>query len=137
MGDGDFIMGCQALWTAAHYRLPVLIIVANNGSYFNDEVHQDTVAGMRGRPRENRWIGQHIDNPRPSLAALAESLGLVGYGPVADASDLGRVLREAVGAVRAGGAVVVDVHVVERQRDFGASAGWVEASPDASPERDA
>src|SRR5207249_12110390 len=28
MGDGDFLMGATALWTAAHYGIPCLILVA-------------------------------------------------------------------------------------------------------------
>ena len=43
-GDGDFLMGVTALWTAAHYRIPLLIVVANNRSFFNDELHQERVA---------------------------------------------------------------------------------------------
>ena len=79
MGDGDFLMGASALWTARRYRLPLLVIVANNRSFFNDEVHQQRVAGQRSRPAANRWIGQRIADPIPDVAALARSLGLVGY----------------------------------------------------------
>ena len=71
LGDGDFLMGVNALWTAAHYHIPLLIVVANNRSYFNDEVHQERVALQRGRPVENRWVGQRIDDPAPDLATLA------------------------------------------------------------------
>ena len=46
-GDGDFLMGDTALWTAAHYQIPLLIVVANNRSFFNDELHQERVARMR------------------------------------------------------------------------------------------
>ena len=42
------------LWTGVHYKVPVLIVVANNQSFFNDELHQERVARMRGRPVENR-----------------------------------------------------------------------------------
>jgi len=56
LGDGDFSMSMNALWTAAHYAIPVLIIIANNGSYLNDEIHQHAVAETRRRPTENRWI---------------------------------------------------------------------------------
>jgi thiamine pyrophosphate-dependent acetolactate synthase large subunit-like protein len=40
LGDGDFLMGVTALWTATHYRLPCLFLVANNRSFYNDEMHQ-------------------------------------------------------------------------------------------------
>ena len=63
-GDGDFLMGATALWTAAHYRIPLLIVVANNRSFYNDEVHQERVARMRNRPVENKWIGQRIVRSR-------------------------------------------------------------------------
>ena len=56
-------MASTAIWTAVHYRVPVLIIVGNNASFFNDELHQERVARERGRPVERRWIGQRIDRP--------------------------------------------------------------------------
>ena len=45
LGDGDFLMGGTAVWTAAHYRLPLLIVVANNSFFYNDVVHQERIAG--------------------------------------------------------------------------------------------
>ena len=111
LGDGDFLMGASALWTAAHYRLPLLIVVANNRSFFNDEIHQERIARQRGRPVENRWLGQQIRDPVPDLAALARSRGLSGYGPVEDPAELPAMLEKAVSEARHGSAVVVDVHV--------------------------
>src|SRR5260370_41184559 len=40
-GDGDFMMGNTAVWTAVHYKIPLLIVVCNNRSFFNDELHQE------------------------------------------------------------------------------------------------
>jgi thiamine pyrophosphate-dependent acetolactate synthase large subunit-like protein len=111
LGDGDLLMASSALWTAAHYRLPLLVVVANNRSFFNDELHQERVAGARGRPAENRWIGQHIRDPDPDLAALARALGLEGHGPVDDEDELERMLATAVEQAAAGAAVLVDVRV--------------------------
>ena len=81
-GDGDFLMGVTALWTAAHYHIPLLIVVANNRSFFNDELHQERVARMRNRPVENRWIGQRISEPDIDLASMARAQGAQGFGPV-------------------------------------------------------
>ena len=92
-GDGDFLMGVTALWTAAHYRIPLLIVVANNRSFFNDEVHQERVARMRNRPVENKWIGQRITDPDIDLAALARAQGALGFGPIEDVSQLGAHVR--------------------------------------------
>ncbi len=111
LGDGDYLMGVSALWTAARYRLPLLIVVANNRSFFNDELHQDAIARARGRPPENRWIGQRLDDPAPDIAGLARAQGLLGLGPVATPDNLAAALRQAVRQARDGRSVVVDVLV--------------------------
>jgi thiamine pyrophosphate-dependent acetolactate synthase large subunit-like protein len=110
-GDGDFLMGVTALWTATHYRIPLLIVVANNCSFYNDEVHQERVARMRNRPVENKWIGQRISDPDVDLAALARAQGALGFGPVDDVKKLQTTFAEALAAVEAGGVAVVDVRV--------------------------
>jgi thiamine pyrophosphate-dependent acetolactate synthase large subunit-like protein len=112
MGDGDFLMGVTAVWTATHYKVPCLMIVANNRSFYNDELHQERVAKERGRPVENKWIGQRIDEPDIDIAAMGRAQGAVGIGPVKELSQLKDSLREAIGQLKAGKVVVVDVRVV-------------------------
>jgi thiamine pyrophosphate-dependent acetolactate synthase large subunit-like protein len=107
-GDGDFLMGATAIWTAAHYKIPLLVVIANNQSFFNDEVHQERVARMRGRPVENKWIGQRITDPAVDIAGLARSQGALGIGPVQSADALAAAFREAIAHVDAGGVAVVD-----------------------------
>ncbi|HZK92409.1 MAG TPA: thiamine pyrophosphate-binding protein [Stellaceae bacterium] len=111
LGDGDTLMGVTALWTAVHYRIPVLIVVANNNSFFNDELHQDRMARQRSRPVANRWIGQRIADPEPDIATLARGQGATGFGPVRDPGELVRTLRSAIETVEAGGVALVDVRV--------------------------
>jgi len=111
LGDGDFIMGVSALWTATHSRIPLLIVVANNRSFFNDEMHQERMARLRGRPVENRWIGQRIDDPGIDLAAMARAQGAIAIGPVESVRDLEPVLRDAVAKTRGGAVVVVEALV--------------------------
>jgi acetolactate synthase-1/2/3 large subunit len=111
LGDGDYLMGVTALWTAVHYRIPLLVVVANNRSFFNDEVHQERVARIRGRPVENRWIGQRLADPEIDLAQLGRAQGTAGFGPIPSADELPAALREAVASVAAGGVAVVDVRV--------------------------
>jgi thiamine pyrophosphate-dependent acetolactate synthase large subunit-like protein len=110
-GDGDFLMGVTALWTAAHYRIPLLIVVANNRSFFNDELHQERVARMRSRPVENRWVGQRISEPDIDIAAIARAQGAQGFGPVTAAGELDATFAKAIAAVEAGHVAVVDVRV--------------------------
>jgi thiamine pyrophosphate-dependent acetolactate synthase large subunit-like protein len=111
MGDGDFMMGNSALWTAAHYGIPMLVLVCNNRSFFNDERHQEEVAKHRGRPETNRWIGQHIGDPDIDLAAIGRAQGALGIGPVDTVADLRPAIARGLAHVRAGGVCVIDARV--------------------------
>lgn len=111
LGDGDTLMGINAFWTAVRYALPLVIIVANNRSYYNDELHQEGVARTRGRNVANRWIGQRIEGPIPDIAKLAEGQGMAASGPIKTHADLEAALRKAVDAARAGRPYLVDVHI--------------------------
>lgn len=110
-GDGDFLMGATAVWTAVHYRIPLLIVVANNQSFYNDEVHQERVARMRNRPVENKWIGQRMADPELDIAGMARAQGATAFGPVTSARALPEVYAEAIRAVEAGAVAVIDVRV--------------------------
>jgi thiamine pyrophosphate-dependent acetolactate synthase large subunit-like protein len=111
LGDGDYLMGLTALWTAVHYKIPVLILVANNESFFNDELHQERVARVRGRPVENRSIGLRMSDPPNDLAMLARGQGAHGIGPVKTVGDLEASIAEGVRRTRAGAVTVIDVSV--------------------------
>lgn len=110
-GDGDFCMSATALWTAVHYRIPLLVVVCNNRSFFNDELHQERVARIRNRPPENRWIGQRISDPDIDCAGLGKAQGAVGFDPVTKTQDLVPTFEKAIAAVEAGHVAVVDVRV--------------------------
>ena len=111
MGDGDFLMGATALWTATHYGVPCLVLVANNRSFFNDELHQERVAKERSRPVENRWIGQRISGPDIDLAMMARAQGAEGIGPITKAAELRPAIEKGIQSVRGGAVCVVDVRV--------------------------
>ena len=111
-GDGDFLMGVTALWTACHYRIPLLLVIANNGSFFNDEMHQERVAKERGRAVENRWIGQRMSDPDIDLAAMARAQGAVAFGPITNLAALDDAVTAGLAAVRAGKVCVLDVRVL-------------------------
>ena len=110
-GDGDFLMGVTAVWTAVHYKIPLLFVIANNRSFYNDELHQERMARARNRPVENKWIGQRMSDPDVDIAAMGRAQGAVGFGPVMKAADLPAVLQKAIAEVEAGGVAVVDVRV--------------------------
>ena len=111
IGDGDFLMGVTAVWTAVHYRLPCLFVVANNRSFYNDERHQERMANARGRPVANKWIGQRIDDPDIDVAAMARAQGAEGIGPVATATELEAALVAGLRRTQEGAVVVIDARV--------------------------
>ena len=121
IGDGDYLMGVNALWTASHFEIPVMIVVADNRSYFNDEMHQERVAQMRGRPAKNRWIGQRIDGPRVDLVAMARAQGFDSEAPVATPEALAKALKRGAEVVAKGGRYFID-SVVE--------PGYADSGPD-------
>jgi thiamine pyrophosphate-dependent acetolactate synthase large subunit-like protein len=110
-GDGDLLSGMAALWTAAQRKLPLLAVVNNNRSFMNDERHQDRVAQARGRPRENKWVGQRLDDPPPDLCGLAKAQGWAAVGPVALPEELPAAFDQAMASIARGRPTLIDVLV--------------------------
>lgn len=110
IGDGDFLMGATALWTAAAEKAPLLLLVAANGVYGNDVVHQERIARERGRPTRNKWVGQRIDAPRIDLVAMARAQG-AGHAVRIRPDDPDAVARivEAARHARAGNLALVEI----------------------------
>jgi thiamine pyrophosphate-dependent acetolactate synthase large subunit-like protein len=111
LGDGDLLMGSQALWTAAAERLPALFIVNDNRAFHNDVEHQERVARQRGRPVGNREIGMRIADPAVDLPALAKAHGLVSFPTVSTIDALEPALEQAFRAAESGSTVLLDVLV--------------------------
>lgn len=109
VGDGDFLMAAGALWTAVHYEIPMLVVVNDNSSLYNDELHQAQVARHRGRPVENSWIGMRISDPPVDIAGLSRSYGCWAAGPITDPSDLPAAFDAARDEALAGRVAVVQV----------------------------
>jgi thiamine pyrophosphate-dependent acetolactate synthase large subunit-like protein len=107
--DGDLLFTVSGLWTAVHHKIPLLIIVCSNRSYYNDEEHQERVAEARGRPVENKTIGIRIEEPEVDFGAMARTYGCWGAGPITEPKDLVKTLREAVKVVKEGKPALVDV----------------------------
>jgi len=112
LGDGDFLMGNTAVWTAAHYQIPCLMIVCNNRSFYNDERHQGRMATSRGRPEENKWIGQHLTNPDIDISGMARMMGAEGIGPVDKVPDVLPAIEKGLALARAGKMCVIDARVL-------------------------
>ena len=68
-GDGCFLMTGQELATACQYRLPIVILVFNNGMYGTIRMHQE-------REYPERIVGTALENP--DFVRLAEAYGAKG-----------------------------------------------------------
>ncbi len=113
--DGDLMFDLGALWTAAKYEIPILIVMYNNRAYYNDWEHQIRVAVHRGTPVENAVVGMDIAAPAPDFAAAARALGVAAWGPYEAGDDLAAGLAEATRTVvEEGRPALVDVVTAHR-----------------------
>ena len=68
-------------------------------------------AKTRGRPVENKWIGQRIDEPAVDLSAIARAQGVDGVGPVSTLSAFRDALKTGIETVRSGKPYFIDAKV--------------------------
>jgi benzoylformate decarboxylase len=78
----------QALWTAAHHRLPLTVVLVNNGGY---RIIRQRLLAMHG---SRRFVGMDFADPPVDFAALAASMGLESVR-IDDPGTLGDVLASA------------------------------------------
>ena len=69
-GDGSAMYSIQALWTAAHHKLPLTVVLVNNGGY------RIIKQRLRAFHNDDRFIGMDFDDPPVDFAAVARGLGL-------------------------------------------------------------
>ncbi|MEW5863904.1 MAG: thiamine pyrophosphate-dependent enzyme [Pseudomonadota bacterium] len=103
VGDGAAMYGIQALWTAAHLKLPITYVIANNRSY---RILKERLVSMRG---SDRFVGMDLRDPEIDFVQLAASMG-VPARRVTDPQDVAPALREAFAA---GSPRLVDVRVAD------------------------
>jgi thiamine pyrophosphate-dependent acetolactate synthase large subunit-like protein len=70
VGDGSAMYGIQALWTAAHLKLPVTYVIANNRSY---RILKERLVSMRST---DKFVGMDLRDPAIDFAGLAQSMGV-------------------------------------------------------------
>jgi acetolactate synthase-1/2/3 large subunit len=93
-------MTSSCLWTAAKHRIPLLIVLHNNQSFYNSEEHGIEVAKFRNRPVENAGIGTHVDDPEVDYAKMAQSFGVHAEGPIRRTGDLRPAIERALKYVK-------------------------------------
>ena len=101
-GDGSFLFGIHALWTAARERLGVAVVVADNSGY---EILRAGLEGLTGRA-EGAWPGLALNDPPVDLVAISR-----GFGASAERIDhrdqLGDALADVWRRAESGPAVLV------------------------------
>jgi benzoylformate decarboxylase len=75
-GDGSAMYAAAALWTLAHYRLPVVTIIFNNRGY--RILKQRTRAIADHSARQNHYVAMDIEAPAIDFMALAKAHGVHG-----------------------------------------------------------
>jgi benzoylformate decarboxylase len=103
VGDGSAMYGVQALWTAAHEKLPVTYVITNNRSY---RILKERLISMR---HSDKFVGMDIREPAIDYCALAQSMG-VPARRVVEPQDFAPALREAVAS---GGPRLIEVMVAD------------------------
>jgi len=85
-GDGGFMFNVQELATAVRHRIPIVVILFNDGAYGN-------VRNMQRKDHGNRVIGSDLANP--DFLRLADSFGIGGYR-VTSPEGLRKALEQAL-----------------------------------------
>ena len=107
--DGDMMYAPGALWTAVHHKIPLLTVMHNNRAYHQEFMHLQRMSNRRNRGVDRSYIGTTIRDPFIDYAKLAQSMGMLGIGPIEDPKDLAPALQRAVQVVKAGDPVLIDV----------------------------
>ncbi len=106
--DGDAMYAPGSLWTAAHHKIPMLIVMHNNRCYHQEIMHVARMAAIHNRPQHTARIGTEITNPDIDFAKLAQSMGVWAEGPISDPARLGPALQRAIAVVKQGRPALVD-----------------------------
>jgi len=91
VGDGSAMYSIQALWTAAHLKLPITYVILNNSSY---RILKERMVSFRGA---RAFAGMDLHEPPIGFKALAEGMGIKA-ATASNPREIDSVLREAVGS---------------------------------------
>ena len=107
--DGDLNYVPGSLWTAAHHRLPMLVVMHNNRAYHQEFMYAQHLTGVRGRGGDRAHIGMTFRDPFISYASLGEAYGVESEGPIEDPEKLLAALERGVNTVKQGRPYLIDV----------------------------
>jgi thiamine pyrophosphate-dependent acetolactate synthase large subunit-like protein len=106
--DGDLMCANGVLWTAAHHRIPLLILMHNNRAYHQEVMGIQSIANKWQRGIDRIGIGTKINDPNIDFAKLAQSMGVAAEGPIGDPKDLSAAIRRGIAVVKGGEPYLID-----------------------------
>jgi acetolactate synthase-1/2/3 large subunit len=107
--DGDLMFAPGVLWTAAHHRIPLLIVMHNNRAYHQELMQVQMMADRHNRGITNASIGSVLVDPPIDYSKLAQGMGVHAEGPISDPDDLAPAIRRAIAIVKGGDPALIDV----------------------------
>ena len=107
--DGDLLYAPGALWTAAHHKIPLLMVMHNNGGYYQEVMHLQRMASLHNRRTDQAWIGNSLRNPDIDYAKIAQGMGVWAEGPIKDPALLKGAFQRALAEVKKGRPALLDV----------------------------
>jgi benzoylformate decarboxylase len=100
-GDGSAMYSIQALWTAAHHKLPLTVVIVNNGGY---RIIKQRLLAFH---KDDHFVGMDFVDPPVDFCGLAKALGLETIR-ITKAEDVASTLKSAFGRP---GAKLIEVMV--------------------------
>ena len=88
-GDGSAMYSPQALWTAAHLKLPILFLIFNNQGY---RILKERLLAFHGN---DQYIGMNLREPSIDFTGLATAFGMRAE-KITDAVQFEATFKDAV-----------------------------------------
>ena len=105
VGDGGSLYTIQALWTAAHERVPVIAVVLNNRSY---RILKQRTRALGGHSAASgKYLAMDLVDPEIDLVGLARAFGVDAVA----ATTIPDVLTAVADGLSSGRPLVVDAAV--------------------------
>ncbi len=89
LGDGSALYCIQALWSAAHLKLPITYVIINNRSY---RIIKERLVSNR---KSDQFIGMDLRDPALDFVQLAQGFGMTARR-VIEPAEIEIALREAI-----------------------------------------
>ncbi|MBW6493709.1 MAG: hypothetical protein K0B16_03985 [Burkholderiaceae bacterium] len=107
VGDGSALYCIQALWSAAHLKLPITYVIINNRSY---RIIKERLVAGRG---SNRFVAMDLRDPSLDFVSLAQGFGMTARR-VNEPAEIEIALRETIAS---GGPNLLEIMVADGFED--------------------